>query len=82
MALAFGVLFGLSLRHRANAFFALPRRTQRVVIIRFTVGSAAYIVALIIAFISPPIALLIVGAVAVYYVFDNTSRDIVPGDAG
>ena len=82
MDLAFGVLFGLSLRHRANAFFALPRRTQRVVIIRFTVGSAAYIVALIIAFISPPIALLIVGAVAVYYVFDNTSRDIVPGDAG
>jgi uncharacterized membrane protein len=80
MAVAFGVLFGLSLRHRASAFFALPKRTQRFVIIRFTVGNAVYIVDLIVAFISPPIALLIVGAVAVYYVFDNTSRYVVSGD--
>lgn len=82
MAVAFGVLFGLSLRHRASAFFALPKRTQRFVILRFTVGNAAYIVDLIVAFISPPIALLIVGAVAVYYVFDNTSQYVVSGDAG
>jgi uncharacterized membrane protein len=81
MAIAFGLLFGLSLRHRASAFLALPKGVQRFVIFRFTAGNAAYVVALIVAFISPPIALLIVGIVAVYYVFDNTSRYLVPGSA-
>jgi uncharacterized membrane protein len=81
MALAFGALFGLSLRHRASAFFALPKRSQRAVIIRFTVGDVSYVVALIVAFFSPAIALLIVGAVALYYVFDNTSRNVLTGGA-
>ena len=81
MGLGFGALFALSLRHKAGAFFQLPKAAQRYVILRFTVGNASYLAALIVAFFSPPISLLIVGLTAAYYMVDNTSRRILAGDS-
>jgi uncharacterized membrane protein len=71
MGLAFGALFELALR-RGRGRIGSPAQLRRARY-QFLVGSVAYAIAFIIAFISPPASLAILGAVAVYYIFERTA---------
>jgi hypothetical protein len=51
---------------------ALGRAEARREMIRFTIGNAAYLAAIAIAFVSPPTALAISALVAAYYTFERT----------
>jgi uncharacterized membrane protein len=71
MSLAFGAVFLWALRRGFLVTTAQPGDT-RLASVRFTIGSAAYLVAIGVAFISPIAALTISGLVAIYYVFEQT----------
>ncbi len=73
MGLAFALIFEWTLRpgHLHNP---IPREMQRTLRLRFSMGAAVYVIAIIVAFFHPLASLLIIGAVAVYYVFEQTPR--------
>jgi uncharacterized membrane protein len=77
MSLAFGAVFLYVVGHRLVAVPLTPT-TARAAMVRFTVGTAAYLVAIGIAFVSPAAALAIAGAVAVYYMFERTPSAAEP----
>ena len=72
MALSFAALFAWSLRDDARRHEPLPQEAQRRAVFRFSFGVLVYLVAMVVAFVSAPAALVMVGAVAVYYVFEQT----------
>src|SRR5438132_1083362 len=74
MGAAFGWLFLYTIR---RGHTAVPPDVSRAVILRFTVGAFAYVVAIVVAFFAPGVSLAIVGLVAVYYIVDRTP--MVPG---
>jgi TMEM175 potassium channel family protein len=74
MGLSFGGIFAWSLG-AGRTHRPIPAGARRAVTFRFTIGSVLYVMALVIAFVSPAIALAIVGLVAVYYISEGT----VPG---
>jgi uncharacterized membrane protein len=63
--------------HAAALGAALPPEALRASIPGFTLGGAAYLAGTLIAFVSPLAALIIFGALAVYYLFDH-----LPSPAG
>jgi uncharacterized membrane protein len=71
MSLGFAALFAWSLGE-GRRFHPVPREAVAGVWWRFTIGGVVYLVALAVAFISPPVALGIVAAIAVYYVVERT----------
>jgi hypothetical protein len=73
MGLAFALIFEWSLRP-GRLHHPIPKHLQRVYRLRFSVGAAVYVVAIVVAFFSPLASLIIIGAVAVYYVFEQTPR--------
>jgi uncharacterized membrane protein len=89
MGLSFGVLFWWSIR-REHLKEALPPGAVWSAIIRFSIGNIGYLTAVGVAFLSPGVALLISGLLAVYYMFEQTpgrrgriGREAVAGrDAG
>jgi len=50
----------------------VPPHARRVVAVRFLAGHVPYLAAIGIAFVSPVVSLGLIGAVALYYVFENT----------
>jgi uncharacterized membrane protein len=78
MGLSFGVNFEWTLRP-GRRHHPVPERARRAAQVRFWIGSLLYLAAIPVAFASPPVALAIVGAVAVYYIFERTP---VRGRAG
>jgi uncharacterized membrane protein len=70
MALGFGALFAWSLGE-GRRHHPIPPEVRRSALWRFTIGGLIYLVAIGAAFISPAVALGIVGAVAVYYIFER-----------
>ncbi|MHB8572955.1 MAG: TMEM175 family protein [Candidatus Dormibacteria bacterium] len=64
MGLSFGAMFNWS----------MPRSTPLRARLRFSIGAFAYVPALIVAFVSPLSALVIIGLVALYYIPDHTPR--------
>jgi len=71
MSLGFGVLFWWTLgdgrRHNP-----IPPGNRWRVWVRFTMGGAGYVLALAVGFLSAPLALAVVGLIAVYYIFERT----------
>ena len=72
MALAFSAIFIWSIRADERRHAPLPPGAVRAAIVRFTIGSLFYLVALVVAFVSPAATLAIVGAMALYYMFEQT----------
>jgi uncharacterized membrane protein len=71
MGLSFAAIFGWSLGEgRANN--PLPPEARRAAWLRFSLGVLVYLFAIAIAFISAPLALLIIALVAVYYIAERT----------
>ena len=70
MAIGFGALFAWSLGD-GRRHHPIPSDLQRSAWLRFTIGGLIYILAIGAAFLSPMLALGIVGATAVYYIFER-----------
>lgn len=72
MSLGFVAIFEWSLRgeHRHQQVPAQARRSARW---RFSAGAVAYLAAIAVAFVSATAALIIIGLVAVYYIFEHTA---------
>jgi uncharacterized membrane protein len=67
MAIAFGVLWEYITRHREKLGVELSDEDVRRRSIAFQIGNPIYAAAVIVAFISPAVVLVIIGALAVYY---------------
>jgi TMEM175 potassium channel family protein len=70
MSVGFAALFAWSLGD-GRRHHPIPEGMRRSVWLRFTIGGLIYIVAIGAAFLSPMLALGIVGATAVYYIFER-----------
>jgi hypothetical protein len=57
----------------------VPPEVGRAAIVRFGLGNIAYPISTGLGLIWPPLMLIITGALAVYYMFEQTQ--ILPGDA-
>ena len=71
MGLSFGAIFVWSLR-RDRRVVPLPAGAVRAAVLRFGLGSIAYLGAIAAAFVSAPASLVIIVVVAVYYIFEQT----------
>lgn len=71
MAIAFSILFAWTLG-KGRTYEPVPPDARRVATGRFLAGNVSYLAAIGIAFVSPPIALGLIGATALYYVFEAT----------
>ena len=78
MALSFTGIFSWTLGE-GRLLRPIPTAARRSAWIRFSIGGIFYLVAIAVAFVSAPIALAIIGAVAVYYIFQRTP-DPQPSD--
>jgi uncharacterized membrane protein len=67
MAIAFGVLWEYITRHRTMLGVELSDEEVRRRSIAFQIGNPIYAIAVLVAFISPAVVLVIIGALAVYY---------------
>jgi uncharacterized membrane protein len=73
VGLSFGALFAWVTRDDRLVGQLPPREVVRAARIRFMIGAVAYSLALALAFVSPPLALILQGATALYYAFDQAS---------
>jgi uncharacterized membrane protein len=84
MGLGFTALFEWTLREDARLHHPVPASARWAVRTRFYLGQIPYLIAIGVAFISAPAALIITALVAVYYVFERTPaarRARSPADA-
>ena len=73
MGISFAAIFAWTMRE-GRTVRKLPPGPQRVAWLRFSPGTVAYLVAIAVAFVSPPASLAIIGLAAVYYMFEHTPR--------
>ena len=71
MGLSFAAVFLWSLRSDRRRE-PLPAGASRAAVLRFTIGSLVYLVAIAVAFLSAPAALVLIALVSLYYVFEQT----------
>jgi len=71
MGLSFGAIFVWSVRGDRRVV-PLPAGEVRTAVVRFGLGSIAYLLAIGVAFVSAPASLLVIALVAVYYIFEQT----------
>lgn len=83
MGLAFGLIFEWSLQE-GHLHHPIPPEMRRIVRIRSSIGALIYVVAIVVAFFNALASLAIIGAVAVYYIFEQSPRQLRrdPHDAG
>ncbi len=74
MGLSFAAIFAITMRE-GRTVHKVPRAVQRAAWLRFSPGTVAYLVAIAVAFVSPPASLAIIGLAAVYYMFEHTPRE-------
>ena len=67
MGIAFNLFWTYIVKHRRELGVEIPDAEVRRMSVGFMIGSPLYAVAVIVAFISPAVVLIIVGAVAAYY---------------
>ena len=67
MGIAFGLFWTYIVKHRRDLGVEIPDEEIRRMSVRFTIGNPLYAVAVVMAFISPAVVLVIVGGVAAYY---------------
>ena len=70
MSIGFAAIYLWSLGE-GRRHHPLPAHARRSAWWRFSAGSLVYVVALIVAFASPPASLAIVGLVAAYYIVER-----------
>ncbi len=71
MALSFAAIFAWSLGE-GRLVRPVPIEARRGAWLSFSIGAVVYLVAIAVAFVSAPVALAIIGVVAVYYIFQRT----------
>jgi uncharacterized membrane protein len=71
MGLCFAAIFGWSMGE-GRTTNPVPPEARRAAWLRFALGAFAYLVAIAVAFVSAPAALLIIALVAVYYIAERT----------
>jgi TMEM175 potassium channel family protein len=69
MGIAFNLYWTYIVKHRRELGVEIPDEEIRRMSVGFMIGSPLYAVAVIMAFISPEAVLIIIAAVAVYYMF-------------
>jgi uncharacterized membrane protein len=74
MSLAFGALFWWAI-HRSHLKVPLSGARARWALVRFGGGNVVYAAAIGIAYLSAPVALLVSGLLAVYYIFEHTPAE-------
>jgi uncharacterized membrane protein len=74
MGLSFAAMFAWTLGGEGRTVHPVPPEAQLAAVLRFSPGIAAYLVAIVVSFISAPAALTIVGLAAVYYIFERTPQ--------
>jgi uncharacterized membrane protein len=67
MGIAFNVFWTYIIKHRRKLGVEIPDEEIRQMSVSFMIGTPIYLVAVIMAFISPAVVLIIIGAVAAYY---------------
>ena len=67
MGIAFNLFWTYIVKHRRELGVEIPDEEVRRMSVGFMIGSPIYLVAVIMAFISPAVVLIIIPAVAVYY---------------
>jgi TMEM175 potassium channel family protein len=67
MGLSMGALWTYITRHRERLGVELSDAQVRRTTMEFVIGNPFYLAAIVVSFISPPVVLVITGAVAVYY---------------
>jgi len=72
MSLAFMAILEWTLRDERRTHRPVPQSAQPAARMRFYVGQLPYLIAIGVAFVSPPVALAIIGLVAIYYIFERT----------
>ena len=72
MSLGFMAIFEWTLRGEGRVHHAVPESARWAARVRFSIGQLPYLIAIGVAFLSPPAALTIIGLVAVYYIFERT----------
>ena len=75
MGLAFALIFEWTLKE-GRLHHPIPVEMQRRLRVRFSIGAVVYVAAIIIAFFNPLVSLIIIGVVAVYYIFEQTPREL------
>jgi len=73
MGVSFAALFAWTLGG-GRTERPVPPEARRAAWLRFSPGLAAYLAAIVVAFVSAPAALAIVGLAALYYVFERTPQ--------
>ena len=71
MGIAFNLFWTYIVKHRRELGVELADQEVRRMSVGFMIGSPLYAVAVIMAFISPAVVLIIIGAVAAYYMFEG-----------
>ncbi len=71
LSLAFFLVFWYPIR-RGLLEQPIPPEAERVAVVRFCLGSAGYLVAIGVAFVSPTASLAVNGLLAIYYMVDQT----------
>lgn len=74
MSLSFGAVFFWVMQHEDLRDPNSPA-ASRPAVLRFVFGSVAYLAAIVLAFVSAPLTLLIALITAVYYIFEQTPAD-------
>jgi uncharacterized membrane protein len=67
MGIAFNLFWTYIVKHRSELGVEIPDEEVRRMSVGFMIGSPLYVVAVGVAFISPAVVLIIIGAVAAYY---------------
>jgi uncharacterized membrane protein len=67
MGIAFNLFWTYIVKHRRKLGVEIPDEEVRRMSLGFMIGSPLYVIAVIMAFISPAVVLIITGAVAAYY---------------
>jgi len=82
MSIGFTGIFEWTL-HGGHVANPVPPERQWAARIRFTGGSGAYVLALVVALVNAIAAFVIIALIAVYYVFENTpTAPATPGEPG
>jgi uncharacterized membrane protein len=77
MSISFWLIFARALRHD-HTIESMTPRAKTAAKLRFGAGTLVYIIATGLSFLSAPIALVCYGAVAAYYVFEQTPTGPTP----
>lgn len=73
MAISFAAIFWWTLGE-GRTHRPVPKEARRLAWLQFSIGGAVYIIAIGLAFLSAPLALALIGLVALYYVFEQTPQ--------